>query len=271
MTPISSAFCCPVLASAAGVPVLRSVSACPSGARPAAVPPAAASRRPAGLPVSARSQSSTASAGSAASRSAIGQTRSIRAGGKPLTAPACVVQPLDQDHPGGRGGDGVAGHGILEAGQPGGVRPPLGQQPVALRHGGVVRRDLAGMAGFQRPDQAVEEAAAAGRALLEQPVHLRGQPDRGDAAADLRLAARRGAVERGTRAGRSARRAAVPVPISVSPSSVREPSGDGPAVLAAVARQVGDRARRAGRGREPAGKRPPAGWSCRCRWRRTAR
>jgi hypothetical protein len=40
-----------------------------------------------------------------------------------------------------------------------------------------------------------EEAPAAGRALLEQVVHLRRQPDRGDTGGNLRLAARRGAVE----------------------------------------------------------------------------
>ena len=89
----------------------------------------------------------------------------------------------------------MARHGILQTGKPGRIGAAFRQQPVALRHGGVVRGDLARVAGLQRPDQPIEEAPAAGRAFLEQAVHLRRQPDRRDAGGDLRLAARRGAVE----------------------------------------------------------------------------
>ena len=71
----------------------------------------------------------------------------------------------------------------------------LRQQPVALRHGGIMGGDLARMAGLQRPDQTVEETTAAGQPVLEQPVHLRREPDRGDVGGDLGLAARRGAVQ----------------------------------------------------------------------------
>ena len=65
-----------------------------------------------------------------------------------------------------------------------------GQQPIALRHGSVVGGNLAGVAGLQRPDEAVEEPAPAGEAFLEQPVHLRREPYGGDMVGDLRLAAR---------------------------------------------------------------------------------
>ncbi len=90
---------------------------------------------------------------------------------------------------------GVPRHRILQPGKPGRIGPAVRQQPVALRHGGVVRRDLTRVAGLQRPHQPVEKAAAAGRGLLEQAGHLRREPHRGDTGGDLSLAARRGAVE----------------------------------------------------------------------------
>ena len=86
MVPSSSAFCCPVLASAAGSPVAasakaRSARCAPSEADPAAASPARASCR------AARSQSSAASAGPLSSRSAIGSSRLRRAAGKRPAAP----------------------------------------------------------------------------------------------------------------------------------------------------------------------------------------
>ena len=107
---------------------------------------------------------------------------------------------------------------------------PLSQQAVALGHRAVVCRHLSGMARVQCPNQAVQEAAAARCAFLEQPVHPGCQPDRGGAAGDLRLIARRGPIEpkyaavevavvcrpRTTRVARGGD----PVPISTSPSDV---------------------------------------------------
>ena len=105
------------------------------------------------------------------------------------------VQPGDQGAAGGGHGHAVPGHGILQRGDPGRVAPGFGEQPVAPGHGGLIARDLARMAGLQRPDQAVEEAAAAGGAFLEEPVHLRRQPDRGDQCAEFGLGAHRPIVQ----------------------------------------------------------------------------
>ncbi len=80
-------------------------------------------------------------------------------------------------HQGGarhRGGYGMPGHLIFQAGQPSGIGAAFRQQAVAVGHGGLVRGDFAGMGGVQREDQPVQKAAPAGRAFLEQPVHLRG-------------------------------------------------------------------------------------------------
>jgi hypothetical protein len=51
------------------------------------------------------------------------------------------------------------------------------------------------MAGLQRPHQTIEEAAAAGQTLLEQSVHLRCQPNRGNQAGDVGLIAWRRPVQ----------------------------------------------------------------------------
>jgi choline dehydrogenase-like flavoprotein len=55
------------------------------------------------------------------------------------------------------------------------------QQTVALGHGVVMGGDLARMGGLERPGKAVEETPTARSAFLEQPVHLRRQPDGGRA------------------------------------------------------------------------------------------
>ena len=220
-------------------------------------------------PGCARSQSSTASAGVAARRSAIGQASVMRATGKPGER-RHGVHPGHQAHAGRRGRHGVAGHGVLQAGEPGRILAALGQQAVALRHGGVVRGDLPRVAGLQRPDQAIEEAAAAGKAFLEQPVHLRREPDRGDAGGDLApgCAARRRRA--GTRAGRAGRPGRCRC--RYRPRRPRWRNGRRPPSRRRRRAAAGPRcARRAGHGRAPAGRPPPAGWSCRCRWVRTAR
>ena len=236
MIPIRRAFCSPVLASAAGVPVAASVSAMSVRCAPALVVPAAASRGRLAARLS-RSQSSTASAGASARRAAIGQTRLTRAIGKPGKA-GSGVQPSDQRDARGGGGDGVARHGVFQAGEPGRILAAFAKQAVALGHGGVMRRDLAGVAGFQRPDQPVEEAAAPGQALLEQPIHLWGQPDSGDAGGDLGLAARRGAVEPKHSAVRRSfgRCAGADVHLAFSSG---EAAGDRPATGPPMPREIG--------------------------------
>ncbi len=190
----------------------RSASASAMSARwaPKAAVPAAASRaRLAASP--ARSQSSTASAGTAGQ--ALGDRAAQRdAGGREGGGGAGRqrrVEPCDQR--GARSGhrDRMARHRILEAGEPGGIRAAGRQQPVAARHRRVVGADLARVRRFQRIHQPVEEAAAAGGPFLEQPVHLRRQPHRGDARRHLGLAARRRAVEaEDAPVGRSLRRRA---------------------------------------------------------------
>ncbi len=169
----------------------------------------------------------------------------------------------------------VPRHGVLQPGQPGRIGAALGQQAVALRHRGLVRGDLARMAGLQRPDQPVEEAPAAGRALLEQPIHLRRQPDRGDTGGDLRLAARRGAVQAEHAAMSGSGRSQAPGPACRCRYPPRRPpwrSGRRPPSRRRRRAAAGRRcAHRAGPGPAPAATPPPAGWSCRCRSGRTAR
>ena len=99
------------------------------------------------------------------------------------------VQAVDQVEPSGGSGDGVAGDGVFQAGEPRAVLAALGQQAVAAANGVVVGGDFAGVAWLQRPNQAVEEAAAAGQAFLEQPVHLRGEPDGGNQTGNIGLIA----------------------------------------------------------------------------------
>ena len=87
--------------------------------------------------------------------------------------------------------------------------PPRASSRLRAATAVVVRRDLARVAGLQRPDQPVEEAAAAGGALQEQPVHLRREPDGRHAAPRSRLAARRAAVQpEGAALGGAVRRGA---------------------------------------------------------------
>ncbi len=250
------------------MPVVTSVSRMSVRCAPRAHVPAAASRaRLAANP--ARSQSSTAKRGFGFQ--AFGDRAGQADAGRREGARARLdlgVQPGHQAETSGGGGDGMARNGVLQAGQPGRVLAALRQQAVAAVDGGVVGRHLAGVARLQRPDQAIEEAAAAGQAFLEQPVHLRRQPDGGDQTGDVGLTARGGAIQ--------AEHAAVGVGLGAGAdgglallryaTERRRPSRRGR--LGAAGRHC---ARRAGRGRAPAATVPPAGWSCRCHSARTAR
>ena len=219
----------------------------------------------------ARSQSSTASAGVASSRSAIAQARVMRAAGKPGDGGTAFIRATSAIRAAVAATAWRAMASSRPASQDGSARA-FRQQSVALRHGGVVRGDLARVARLQRPDQPIEEAPAAGRAFLEQPVHLRRQPDRGDAGGDLGLAARRRHRRGGTRADVRRPSRCIGCRCRCPPRRPRWRSARRPPSrrrrLAAADRRC---ARRAGRGREPAATPPPAGWSCRCRSARTAR
>ena len=129
------------------------------------------------------------------------------------------------DRVGARGGQGhaVAGHGVLERGEPVRVAAALGQQAGALAQRIFVGRHVAGMLGMQRRHQPVEEAPALARPVEEQAVELRRQPHGRDMQAERRLALRRPAVD----AHHPARQAAValaagssPVPMASRPSGV---------------------------------------------------
>ena len=107
-----------------------------------------------------RSQSSTASAGARlqplGDRAGQAHARHGKAGER-----RHGVHPRHQRQARRGGRHGVPRHRVLQPGKPRRIGPAVRQQPVALRHGGVVCRDLAGVAGLQRPHQPVEEAAAA--------------------------------------------------------------------------------------------------------------
>ena len=95
-------------------------------------------------------------------------------------------------------------HPRFERRKPGGIGAVgLGEQFIARPHRRFVARGMVGVAGLERQHQPVEEAAARARAVGEQTVHRRGQPqhrqpfgeriDRSGRAIDANLAAvRRG-------------------------------------------------------------------------------
>ncbi len=147
------------------------------------------------------------------------------------------VEAGDEGAACGREGDGVAGHLFLEAGEPGRVGAAGGEQAAAAGHGGFVGGGLSGVAGFQRPDEAIEKAAAAGGAFLEQLVHLRGEPDGGGAGGELGLAARLGAVEPEHPAAIGALGAGADVGGEIR---VGEAAGDGPMPRAVMPGEVAD-------------------------------
>ena len=69
----------------------------------------------------------------------------------------------------------------LERVEPGEIGPAfLPEQLVTRAHRRVVAADMMGVAGLEREDEPVEEAAAPFRAFGEQPVHRRGQPEQRD-------------------------------------------------------------------------------------------
>ena len=85
--PISNAFCCPVLANAAGKPVSASSICISARCAPTLAPPAAASPSRPAASVS-RNQSSAAKAGCVRSRPATSSCNTSRAAGKPPAAPS---------------------------------------------------------------------------------------------------------------------------------------------------------------------------------------
>ena len=171
-------------------------------------------------------------------------------------------------------GDRVPRHRVLQPGEPGRVARGPRRAAGCAGHRRVVRRDLAGMAGLQRPDQPVEEAAAARRRppRTAGPSAASARPRRpGPRSPPGCAAPRRRAGRPGGPPGPSG---GVPVPIvEPAPRACRSAPATRPAAgrARAVAGQLGDCARRAGRARAPAAKPPPAGWSCRCRSGRAAR
>jgi hypothetical protein len=71
----------------------------------------------------------------------------------------------------------MLGHARLQRGQPVGIgRGIVGEQPVALAHRRFVACRMMRMAGEECQRQPVEEAAALARAIGEQPVHRRREP-----------------------------------------------------------------------------------------------
>ena len=93
---------------------------------------------------------------------------------------------------GGAGGGDLAamlGHARLEGGQPAGIGRRLAEQLVARPHRRLVAGGVAGMVGPEREHEPIEEAAAAGSGVGEQPVHGRRQPEHRE---PVREAVRRG-------------------------------------------------------------------------------
>ena len=200
-----------------------------------------------------------------------GSPGSCDAAGSPANA-RYRVHPPHQRQARDSGGHGMPGHRVLQPGQP---APGRHAQCASSRFRCAMAASCAATSrawpGSSAHTSRSRNRRRPGRALLEQPVHLRREPHGGDMGGDLRLAARRGAVETKYPAIGGAVAGSVPVPMSTSPSAVaKRPATAQRAARrrAAAGRRCG---RRAARGREPAGTPLPAGWSCRCRSARTAR
>ena len=273
MTPISSAFCCPVLASAAGRPVAASCKRHVGAMR--------ADRGRARRRVASRGGRAVCCA-----QPLLGGERgaAARAGRRSGTAAPC-----------GRPGRRRRRHSsaalsaatmatraavaatpwraicVLHAGQPGRIGVALRQQPVAAGHGRVVRRPPRGRAPAPAPRPAGRGSGGGRRRLPgtagPSAASARRRLTR---AAISRLVARRRAVEAEHPPVRPARPAACRCRYPRSPPGVAKRPATAPAPVAPsrTARQARRCGRRAGRVRAPAAKWLPADWSCRCRWRR---
>ena len=191
-----------------------------------------------------------------ARRSAIGQASAdaARPGRRRRRRRQRRVQPGHQRRARGGGGDRVARHGVLQAGQPGGVRAAR-RASRRLRCAMAVSWAATSRAwpGSSAQTRRSRKRRRPDSALLEQPVHLRGQPDRGDACGHLRLAARRRrrpGGRRGDPAGAVRRRAGAdvesrPSGVANRPATAQRRAARGP-------RRPGRRcAPRAGRGPGP--------------------
>ena len=113
-------------------------------------------------------------------------------GGKGARGAACRefrIQAQHQRAPGRRHGHRMPRHGIFKPSEPGRVRAAFRQQPITLGHGIVMRRHFPRMARLKRPNQPIQKAPPATRPFLEQPVHLRRDPNGGHAFGQHRLAA----------------------------------------------------------------------------------
>ncbi len=188
----SVAFCSPVLASAAGRRWRRRAAPCRAMRSHEAAPDLHVTRRVASK--KPRSQSSTATAGAAARRSAIGQFRPRRRAGSGHHPAASAVSKRPASAMRARVTPMACRATWSPTGEPGRAAAPreaAGRARPAPCRGGPAR----GRGRAQRQHQPVKEAPTARRAFLEQPVHRRRQPDRGDAGRDLGLAARALAVE----------------------------------------------------------------------------
>ena len=128
--------------------------------------------------------------------------RNFYAGGwkRANTHGAGRIEPADQI--GARGGDGDAlfHHGGLDRIKPGAVGRPAGGGGIAENPGSVAHRlfislQAARMGRIEGKDQTVEKPAAARRAINEQTLHIRRQPQGGDNFAQRRLAAHRRAID----------------------------------------------------------------------------
>ena len=132
------------------------------------------------------------------------------------------------------------------------------------------------MRRIEAEDQPVEETPPRRRAVGEQAVHLRRQPDDGQRLGQRGLALRRLAVDLAPDAVAARRqlRRSKPVPISISRSGGRRPGGDRPGrrCSPSAARRASSASRARRRPRPGASSETASrSWSCRRRWGRSAR
>ena len=141
----------------------------------------------------------------------------------------------------------------------------------------LIARDARGMRRIEPEHQPIEKPAPAAGPVDEQPIHRRRQPDDAEPLAECRLAARRLAVDPDD--------AALAVAAGSRPVPIRNRTAAASSTIAATAQprigrdrcrrprsavDLGRARRRAARGPAPETRAPPADWSCRRRWGRSA-
>ena len=107
----------------------------------------------------------------------------------------CTFEPPDQVEPRGRDRDRPLRHVVLDRSQPGLIETALGEQLGARAPAALEGKRATGMGRIERENQTIKKAPPPRRALDEQPIHRRRQPDQRNMLGERRLPAREPAID----------------------------------------------------------------------------